>query len=411
MTPIPPSLRDYLLAPSLKPLWSVLRDRLERNGHAVRGSVAVQLDDVAADRLAGLLSRPVGTGLARIRLADLDAALRVSAAERGLVPVIADLTGGPLRNLPAERDVARAGRQQLWAEFDRLLGQHGLTDEDWVKPWADWLQRSGLLTRLPTAKATVVLSIAVQVLARVLDDTHPPTGLAELASETTGDAHGLDDGSPAAALVLRAIAYALDVAPAASAADRRQLWQRVGVSTDEISGTVITWALRPPGRDAWSAMMRDRADLGLITHLTVHELHRAGELTRPGEIIHACENPQVLQRLAAAGVERPVACMSGNPAVAGMALLRRTVVRYHGDFDWPGIAIARRIFDHGARPWLFGRDDYIEAVKRLPPENRLALSGRAEATPWDERLCVAMTAADIAVHEEAIIDVLLADLR
>jgi uncharacterized protein (TIGR02679 family) len=371
----------------------------------------VQLDDVAADRLAGLLSRPVATGLARVHLADLDAALRASAAERGLVPAVADLTGAPLRNLPAERDAARAGRQQLWAEFDRLLGQHSLTDEDWVKPWAEWLHRSGVLTRLPTAKATAVLSITVQVLTRVLDDTHPPTGLAELASEITGDAHGLDDGSPATALILRALAFALEAPPAASAAERRQLWQRVGVSTDEISGTVIAWALRPPGRDAWSAMMRDRANLGLITHLTVHELHRAGELTRPGEIIHACENPQVLQRLAAAGVERPVACMSGNPAAAGMALLRRTVVRYHGDFDWPGIAIARRIFDHGARPWLFGRDDYIEAVDRLPADNRLNLSGRAEATPWDEDLSAAMTAADVAVHEEAIVDLLLIDLR
>jgi uncharacterized protein (TIGR02679 family) len=411
MSPIPTPLRDYLLTPSLKPLWAVLRDRLERNGHAVRGSVAVQLDDVAADRLAGLLSRPVAIGLVRVRLADLDAALRASAAERGLVPAVADLTGAPLRNLPAERDAARAGRQQLWAEFDRLLGQHRLADQDWVKPWADWLQRSGLLTRISSANATVVLSITVQVLARVLDDTHPPTGLAELASEITGDAHGLDDGSPATALILRAIAFALDVPPAASAAERRQLWQRVGTSTDEISGTVITWALRPPGRDAWSAMMRTRADLGLITHLTVHELHRASELTRPGEIIHACENPQVLQRLAAAGVERPVGSFSGNPAAAGMALLGRATVCYHGDFDWPGIAIARRIFDRGARPWRFGRGDYVEAVQRLPADSRLGLSGRAEPTPWDEGLFAAMTAADVAVHEEAIVDVLLADLR
>lgn len=204
---------------------------------------------------------------------------------------------------------------------------------------------------------------------------------------------------------------ALGSAPAASAEERRLLWHHVGVSTDEISGTVITWALRPPGRDLWSAMMRERADLGLVTHLTVHELQRASDLTQPGEIIHACENPQVLQRLAAAEVERPVACMSGNPAAAGMVLLKRTVVRYHGDFDWPGIAIARRIFERGARPWRFGRDDYVDAVDRLPAENRLGLSGRAEATPWDQGLCAAMTAADVAVHEEAIVDLLLADLR
>ena len=243
------------------------------------------------------------------------------------------------------------------------------------------------------------------------NDAHPPIVLAELASECTGDAHGLDDGAPAAALVLRALALALEVAPATSAAERRLLWQHVGVSTDEISGTVITWGLRPPGAGRWSAMMRERADLGLVTHLTVHELQRAGELTQAGEIIHACENPQVLQRLAAAGVERPVACMSGNPAAAGMALLGRTVVCYHGDFDWPGIAIARRILDRGARPWRFGRDDYVNAVDHLPADNRLSLSGRAQATPWDEELGAAMAAADVAVHEEAIVNLLLADLR
>jgi uncharacterized protein (TIGR02679 family) len=410
MTAIPPSLREYLLAPSLRTLWPVLRERLERNGHAVRGSLAVMLDDDGADRLSGLLGRPVRTGIARIRLADLDASLRSSAAGHGLVPVVADLTGAPLRNLPAERDAAHAGRQQLWAQLDLLLVKHNLADRDWVPPWAEWLRRGGLLTRLPAAKATATLSITVEVLARVLADAYPPIGLAELATEITGDAHGLDEGVPTA-LVLRALALALGSAPAASAEERRLLWQRVGVSTDEISGTVITWALRPPGRDRWSAMMRERADLGLITHLTVHELQRASEVTQPGEIIHVCENPQVLQCLAMAKVEHPVACMSGNPAAAGMALLKRTVVRYHGDFDWPGIAIARRIFERGARPWRFGRDDYVDAVDRLPAGNRLGLSGRAEATPWDEGLCAAMTAADVAVHEEAVVDLLLADLR
>jgi uncharacterized protein (TIGR02679 family) len=410
MTAIPPPLREYLLAPSLRTLWPLLRERLERNGHAVRGSLAVMLDDDGADRLSGLLGCPVQTGTARIRLADLDASLRSSAAGHGLVAVVTDLTGAPLRNLPAERDAARAGRQQLWAQLDLLLVKHNLARQDWVLPWTEWLRRSGLLTRLPTAKATATLSIAVEVLARVLADTYSPIVLAELASENTGNAHGLDGGVPTA-LVLRAPALALGSAPATSAEERRLLWQRVGVSTDEISGTVITWALRPPGRDRWSAMMRERADLGLITHLTVHELQRADDLTRPGEIIHACENPQVLQRLAVAEVECPVACMSGNPAAAGMALLKRTVVRYHGDFDWPGIAIARRIFERGARPWRFGRDDYIDAVDRLPAENRLGLSGRAEATPWDQELWAAMTTADVAVHEEAIVDLLLADLR
>jgi uncharacterized protein (TIGR02679 family) len=408
---VKPGLRDYLTAESLMPLWVLLRNRLEGNGHVVRGSVSVELDDDGADLLGGVLGRRISGGPARIRLADLDAAFRSSAAGRGLVSVVADLTGGPLRNLPAEREAVRAGRQVLWAELDQVLTEHGLDKEEWAGQWAHWLRASGTVTRLPRAKATVVLPVAVQVLARVLADDRAPIGLAELASEVTGDAHGLDNGYPAAALVLRGVAFALGVAPAASAAERRELWQRVGVSTDEISGTVITWALRPPGNDRWSGMMRERADLGLITHLTMHELHRSADLTRPGEVIHACENPQVLQALASAEVDRPLACVSGNPAAAGVVLLARCTVRYHGDFDWPGIAIARRVFGLGAQPWRFGRVDYAAGVERLPPDNRLGLTGHAQATPWDEGLRATMTTADVAVHAEALIDQLLADLR
>ena len=168
MSGVSPSLRDYLLAPSLRPLWTVLRERLERTGHAVRGSVSVPLDDDA--------------GETRIRLVDLVASLRSSAAERGLVAVVAELTGGPLRNRPAERDAAHAGRQRLWAHLDLLLTEHDLAAQEWVPPWAEWCRRGGLLLRLPVAEAVTALTIATQVLARVLDDSHPPVGLAELAS-------------------------------------------------------------------------------------------------------------------------------------------------------------------------------------------------------------------------------------
>jgi uncharacterized protein (TIGR02679 family) len=392
-------------------MWQALRKRLERTGHAIRGTVPVELDDEGADRLGGLLGRALSAGTASVKLTDLDVALRASAAQRGLIAVVAELTGGPLRDRAAERDAAHARREQLWAELDQLLVADGLAGQDWTRPWTDWLHRGGVLTRLPADDAGLTLAVATRVLAKTLDGERPPAGLAELASEVTGDAHGLDDGTPAAAVILRALAFALDTPPAASAAERRLLWQRVGVSTDEISGTVITYGLRPPGTDRWAATMRERADLGLVTHLTVHELRRASDLARPGEVVHVCENPQVLQRLATAGVDRPLACTSGNPAAAGMVLLSRTAVRYHGDFDWPGIAIARRIIERGAQPWRLARADYCEAMERLPANRKLALTGRVEPTPWDPHLTSAMQAANVAVHEEAIVDLLLEDLH
>jgi uncharacterized protein (TIGR02679 family) len=411
MTALPSALHDHLAAPSLSGMWAVLRERLERTGHAIGGTIAIELDDDGADRLGGLLGRSLQRGTVRVRLGDLDAALRSSAAERGLVAVVAELTGGALRDLPAERAESQAGRERLWARLDELLVAAGLAERDWVVPWTDWLHRGGVLTRLPPAAAEPTLSVAVRVLADILSTVGSPRSLAELATEVTGTAHGLDDGTPTAALVLRAVALALQAQAPASAADRRALWQRVGVSTDEISGSVLVWALRPPGVDRWSAMMRERAELRLVTHLTVQELRRVGDLTVPGEVVHACENPQVLQQLAAAGVDRPIMCTSGNPSAAAALVLDRVLVRYHGDFDWPGIAIARRIIARGATPWRLGHDDYLEAASRTTAEYRLALTGRAETTPWDEKLREVMTATDIAVHEEALIDQLLADLH
>jgi len=89
---LPAGLRAYLSAPSLQPLWMVLRDRLERTGHAIRGAVTVDLDDDGADKLSGLMSRPVRAGTTQVKLAALDAALRSSQAGRGLVAVVAELT-------------------------------------------------------------------------------------------------------------------------------------------------------------------------------------------------------------------------------------------------------------------------------------------------------------------------------
>ena len=168
MSGIPPSLRDYLLTPSLQPLWSGLRERLERTGHALRGSIVVPLDDDGADRLSGLLGRAIRAGETRVRLVDLDASLRSSVAGRGLVTVVAELTGEPLRNRPAERDAAGAGRQRLWAHLDLMLTERNLAAQEWVPQWTQWCRRGGLLTRLPAAEAITTASIAIQVLARVL---------------------------------------------------------------------------------------------------------------------------------------------------------------------------------------------------------------------------------------------------
>ncbi|MEG8184230.1 DUF2399 domain-containing protein [Nocardia terpenica] len=239
--------------------------------------------------------------------------------------------------------------------------------------------------------------------------TKTPRMLGELAATLTGDAHALDNDRLAGRLAVRGLGFALDLPDPVTPRDRITAWERVAVSVDTVSGTVLTWNLRPPGTDPWSQMMRMRADLGLVTHLSLDELTgTTASLTEPGAIVSACENPQVLQRAAESGVGGPLVCFSGNPSSAGMALTERIRLRYHGDFDWPGIAIATRVFAAGAQPWRMGATDYIRAVSSGIP--RIPLTGRDTATPWDDRLHSAMIHLELAVHEESVPDTLLDDL-
>jgi uncharacterized protein (TIGR02679 family) len=190
------------------------------------------------------------------------------------------------------------------------------------------------------------------------------------------------------------------------------------LAIDAVSGTALTWQLRPPGGDPWSRTLRDRADLGLVTHLTLHELAQAGAVAfaAPGQAVSVCENPQVLQGAVHAGTGTPLLCLSGNPASAGTLLLRALIaagnpVRYHGDFDWPGVAIAGRVLALGATPWRMSAADYRTAVAHLDADHAVALTGKPVATFWDPALAAQMSTHGLAVHEEYLLPDLLADLR
>ncbi|GLX97652.1 TIGR02679 family protein [Herbidospora sp. NBRC 101105] len=410
-TTIPPATRRYLSDPCLDPLWAAVRRKLERQRLAIEGVVTVTLDDSGAAHLSGLLSRRITPGRVRVALDVLDEALRRSAAAHGLLTVVAEITGRALVDRTAVRERAR----ESWSEVFSLIDER-VARPPWGAAYVAGLRRSGLLTRVGVAASLHAIGQAAPILDDLFADGAGDRQWerAELAARHLGDAHGLDDGRLVASLVLRALAAAQGSPPPETAADRRDLWHGAGVIADQLSGTVLVWGLRPPGLDRWSAMMRERADLGLATHLTVHELLRADVRYHPaGGPVFACENPQVLQAAIRTPAEHPLMCLYGNPAAAGLLLLRRLAgqrvnVRYHGDFDWPGLAIARRIIGLGAEPWRMSADDYESAV---PADDRATtLHGRPVATPWDPRLETVMRDRGVAVHEEAVLESLLPDL-
>ncbi|AOR37568.1 hypothetical protein BFF78_37375 [Streptomyces fodineus] len=137
-----------------------------------------------------------------------------------------------------------------------------------------------------------------------------------------------------------------------------------------------------------------------------------------GTVIHICENPRVVEAAADAACVHALVCTSGSAATVVLALLDALAATgcrfaYHGDFDWPGIALANRIIRrYGAQPWRMGAEDYEHLTARSQAEGipQLPLDGQPVSASWDPALAPAMTALGVALHEEVTLDLLLDDL-
>jgi uncharacterized protein (TIGR02679 family) len=191
------------------------------------------------------------------------------------------------------------------------------------------------------------------------------------------------------------------------------MWRAVGVLVDEVSTTALTAGFTSPG--SWLEL---RTAAGWESHLTIRDLRRLDVRALGGDVVHVCENPRVLEAAVDAGSRRALICTQGQPALVVTALLRRLLdtgheLRYHGDFDWPGITIANLLVErYECRPWRFGSADYLDALSTLAPAvaELPALEGSPVAACWDDRLTAVMARAGRALHEELVLDQLLADL-
>jgi uncharacterized protein (TIGR02679 family) len=155
--------------------------------------------------------------------------------------------------------------------------------------------------------------------------------------------------------------------------------------------------------------------MGVPFYVTLQQLMVLSLAVRCGHV-HVCENPAVLRRAAAelGPGSAPLLCTEGRPSVAFHHLADVVVsgggeLWYHGDFDWPGIAIAASVIRrHGARPWRMTAADYCAGIRADVEHVRLA--GPLQPTPWDPQLGQVMAATGRAVYEETVADPLIDDL-
>lgn len=410
---MPPNPRlDRLLGgPALESLRLRLRRRFEQRRLDTQPDVLRigKLTPAEHAALAGLLGRPQRfTSSLSVDLRVIDTALRDAGLADSLRGALEELDG-PLVHLPT----ARAEAQARWQDVVNGCTHPGLVERLRESPTLGLLKR--LATRRPERAHELCRSVEA-VLRRL-----PAQGItrAQLAAEVLGDAHALDAGRPVSTLVLSVCRRNSADAERSAAEDQglriersREVWASVGVLVNELANPALF--LNVPTLDTPSYGQV----LGEPAYASLRSLARSPPKwdVRDREVF-VCENPNLLAIAAAALGERcaPLVCTNGMPAAAQRTLLQQLAgaaarLRYHGDFDWPGITIANyAIREYGARPWRFARADYEAAVEQSPAIEH-PLKGTEVVASWDLELAPCMRARRIAIAEEAVAGSLLEDL-
>jgi uncharacterized protein (TIGR02679 family) len=399
-------------APEYGRLLAAARRSLERTGGDLTGSVAIPAPSDAERRaIIGLTGqyRDARSAQVSVRLTDLDRAVRETTG-RGLAELLTEM-GGPLRNRPAERSALAAARDAAVGAA-QASALHGACD--WYRDWLAEIAADGTLTRLIGQGEQARLGQAVRVLEHLAGRAGAPVLLPALAADLTGDTKALGHGTVLSTLVLRALAIKTGLGRPRGAEERRGLWEAADVVVDDQASRVLVLNIPAEGTGL-AEWLAGAARLGVPFYVTLHQLMTLPPRI-PGALVHVCENPAVLRRAAAelGPGSAPLICTEGRPSTAFHQLAAAVAagggrLRYHGDFDWPGLAIAHSVMRrHGAAPWRLGAADYLAGVGS--DDEHVPLSGTPQPTPWDPELGQAMAATGRVLYEESVADALITDL-
>jgi uncharacterized protein (TIGR02679 family) len=306
---------------------------------------------------------------------------------------------GPLVDRAADRLARSREREKLWGWLQDQARSLG------IPAWAERLRIKGV-PRGDVDAHRERLRMATDVLRRLPTDDVP---LAGLACDLLGDPHLLDHGTWLSSAVLDGVAELAQAPSPSSAEDGRRLWAAVGVVADGLSSSVLCLGVRPRGRDPLARFLRDCADASEPVAITVAQVQR-WPISVDEKVAYAFENPSIVAEAARGGwTGPPLVCTSGWPNVAAITLIRQvkaggTTVRYHGDFDPKGIAIAEMLVQRvGIEPWRMSTADYVVRVC----DARVRTDGDVPGTSWDPKLADAMRKHGVAVFEENMREELL----
>lgn len=355
----------------------------------------------AANRLLGT---PGATGSVRIRSAELEHMLYEAAIAGDIASCVIALDG-PLVDRVAQREADAAAWNAVYGEATSSLAP--LCPSSSLQE----ILTSGLLRRFSAnqpqdARLMVGQAVSVMTCLRAGRSMH----LAELAAVAVGDAHALDRDRALGRFVLRLTGWSGDDGVLAW----RAAWSSLSILVDAVSASTLTLNLEALGDSRLAQVCESMR--GEPLRLTARQLDRKDTSFSVGDrTVFVCENPTIVAAAASAlgALCPPLVCVDGRATTPSLLLLRQlerdgAMMFYQGDGDWPGVAIAADLRRHvRLQPWrLTSRDLALLAERSGPP-----LEGQRVETPWDPPLAEALERRGIALHEEAVLDLLLSDLR
>ena len=401
------SIPESLQHPGLSAVWVAVRRRLDSAGPEWRGTIArPELDRTSTLTLESLLGH---RATKRLDLDELETALVDRGVGDDLCIALSRL-GHPPSKAAAQRRAARARSEEARTAFRDAVASW---NEPWASAWADDMVRSGNVGALDGHAVNDLIANVRRLLKR-LDQVGPPRlSRTELASALYGSAHALDRGRSLTTAIERALRHRVGSLDDREL-DGRELWEAAGILTDRVSAPVLTWSLPAAGASPLDVQIRAATSGTLPVHISLVALQKYPISVPSGSPVLVVENPRLVEAAAERNRRGCVVATNGNPTTAVTTLLEQlrrsgASLRYHGDFDAPGIAICRRMHTDGCTPWMMGAADYEDAV-RLAETSGVRLEDDPRdcgPTPWDPMLSEAFGRRRLIIHEEFLLDIVL----
>lgn len=260
--------------------------------------------------------------------------------------------GGPLRDRPTERRLARqAKHDDRSAGLERLCALGDVDEQVLVRcltgasSWADFAER---------------VAYVVEYLDRRSARDADPLRLPVLAAQLFGDAHALDRNKALGRAVARFLAGRANPGAAVEdlvgdAAAWHLAWGSAGVACDTVSAQVLVLNLPLVGDGPAASLTALR---GEPVWLTLRSLRQPFGLAEGVPEVFVCENPAIVEAAADRhGTDsRPLVCTFGLPNLATMTLLSTlapaAMLRVRADGDAVGWRIVEQLLRlPRAIPW------------------------------------------------------------